>query len=240
MRHLPFAGLRNFRDLGGYPAAGGRTVAWKRLYRSDALCVLDGDDWARFVELGVGTVIDLRFPSEVEQHGRVPQHDSLSYHHVSIQRHGYEQTGLDASVDPAEFFAERYTELATDGAAEIVSVLEIIAASPQPVVFHCAAGKDRTGIVAAVLLSLLGVSDDDVAADYALTDLIAHEFVADWRADPRNPPQLWPGYGRAPEKAMRGFLAAMADTHGSMPEFVRTGGVDDAKLVSALRERYLD
>jgi protein-tyrosine phosphatase len=239
MRHVAFTGLRNFRDLGGYAAANGRSVAWRRLYRSDALCVLDGDDWARFVELDVGTVVDLRFPAEVQRHGRVPEHEALSYHHVSIQRHAYEQVGLDAEVDPAEFFAARYAEVAADGAAEICKVIEIIAAAQTPVVFHCAAGKDRTGIVAAVLLSLLGVDDADVAADYALTDRIAPQFVADWRADARNPPQLWPGYGRAPERAMRLFLEAMADAYGSMRGYLRKTGVDDEQLVATLRHRYL-
>ena len=71
-RHIEFARVHNLRDLGGYPAADGRTVAWGRLYRSDSLAGLDGDDLDRFAQLGIRTVIDLRYPDEIERNGRVP------------------------------------------------------------------------------------------------------------------------------------------------------------------------
>lgn len=72
-RHHEFDHLRNFRDLGGYRSADGRTVAWGLLYRSDSLGKLRGADWDRFLDLGVTTVIDLRYSWEIDANGRVPQ-----------------------------------------------------------------------------------------------------------------------------------------------------------------------
>ena len=70
-RNLPFSSTYNFRDVGGYPGLDGRTVRWRRLFRADSLHRLEGADWESFAALGVRTVIDLRRPFEVEQHGRV-------------------------------------------------------------------------------------------------------------------------------------------------------------------------
>jgi protein-tyrosine phosphatase len=155
LRHVTFDRLHNFRDFGGYPAAGGRRVRWGRLYRSDSLGKLRGDDLARFSALGLRTVIDLRYPWEADAGGRVPAAFGLAYHSCSIEHRPYDQAELAEVVDP----------VAADGAAEISQALQVVAAADSaPLVIHCASGKDRTGLVAALVLSLLGVAEDDIAA----------------------------------------------------------------------------
>lgn len=238
---MEFVGLHNFRDLGGYRTADGHRVRWGRLFRADAVSSLRAEEWPRFRELGIGTVIDLRYPYEIEANGRVPQYDGLVYHNLSVEHRPYEQAALDPAIEPARYFADRYAELLADGTAELRRALEVIAfEADAPVLFHCRTGKDRTGVLAALLLALLGVSEEDIVDDYALTELATQRFVADWKADPRKPPLRWPGYGRAPREAMRLMLTELAAAHGSAAEYVRGTGLDDAAVAAALRDRFLE
>jgi protein-tyrosine phosphatase len=120
--------LHNFRDFGGYRTADGRQVRWGQLYRSDSLSKLAGNDLARFAEVGVRTVIDLRHSWEIDKWGRVPQAAELAYHNFSIEHRPYDQSILTDVVDPVRFLADRYAEVASDGVAEIGLALRVIAA----------------------------------------------------------------------------------------------------------------
>ena len=219
-RHIEFTGLHNFRDVGGYRAADGRTVRWGRLYRSDSLSKLQGTDWERFRALDVRTVIDLRYPFEIAARGRVP--DGVhAYHNLSIEHRPYDQPSLGPDVETASYLAERYAEVVLDGTAEIRRVLELIAHGDNaPVVVHCASGKDRTGIVAALVLTALGVSDEDIVADFALTGLATARLVADWTSEHPQRTSWWPGYGQAPAELMRLFLRYLAIQYGSAWQYV--------------------
>src|SRR6185436_17289876 len=99
-RHVRLDRVHNLRDVGGYPAADGRTVAWGRLYRSDSPAHLDGEDLVRFAELGIRTVIDLRYPDEIERNGRVPDLRWLTFYNFSVEHRPYDQTIIDPSVEP--------------------------------------------------------------------------------------------------------------------------------------------
>ncbi|GAA2274384.1 tyrosine-protein phosphatase [Nonomuraea roseoviolacea subsp. roseoviolacea] len=240
-RHIRFERLHNFRDLGGYRTRYGRSTRWGRLYRSDSLSKLRDADWDRFVKLGVRTVIDLRYPWEISARGRVPHLDGLAYHNLSIEHRPYDQAALAADIDTARYLADRYAEVAHDGAEELREALELIASDAHaPLVFHCASGKDRTGLLAALVLTLVGVDEETVAADFALTDLAAGRLVADWRAAHPDRTLLWPGYGRAPADIMRFFLADLAAAHGSVERYVAEHLGVDGDVVEALRERLLE
>ncbi|WP_406197258.1 tyrosine-protein phosphatase [Kitasatospora sp. NBC_01560] len=239
-RHIAFDGLCNFRDLGGYPTADGRPTRWGRLYRSDSLGKLSAPaDLERFRALGIGTVIDLRYPWEIARRGRIPEPAGVAYHNLSIEHRPYDQAEIDPELDPWRYLADRFAEVAADGTAEIRQVLEVIAAADRPVVFHCASGKDRTGLIAALVLSLLGVGEDDVAADFALTELATARLVADWHAANPGRTLRWPGFGRAPEAVIRLALADLAGTHGSVHAYA-TGALGiDERLIDELRARLV-
>jgi protein-tyrosine phosphatase len=128
-----------------------------------------------------------------------------------------------------------YLSMLRNAGPRIAAVLRVIAeAGTHPVVFHCAAGKDRTGLVAAVLLSVLGVSDDDVVADYAMTDEIMDEMRARARARAeamgRSLREVPPHVVRAEDATMRRLLQLVRDEHGSVSEYLERHGIDDATI----------
>ncbi|MFF8508161.1 tyrosine-protein phosphatase [Streptomyces sp. NPDC015492] len=242
-RHIPFQRLHNFRDLGGYRTADGGTVRWEILYRSDSLAKLAGPDPAdleRFRALGVATVIDLRYPWEIAAKGRLPETEEVSWHNLSIEHRPYDQAEIDPDLDPWRYLADRFAEVAEDGAVELRTALEVIAAADGPLVFHCASGKDRTGLLAAVVLSLLGVADEEILADFALTERATERLVADWRAAHPGRALRWPSYGRAPADVIRLFLEDLRARYGSVGAYV-TGHVGlDPAVVTALRARLVE
>lgn len=229
----------NFRDVGGYRGHDGRTVRWGRLYRSDSLHRVDRTDRAAFAALGVRTVIDLRRPSEVTRDGRVPAYDGLSYRNIHPEHRSWAEQMYDPTTSLAHFLVNRYVELATTGAAGLGEAVGLIAdAENAPVVVHCVAGKDRTGIVCALTLSALGVSDADIAADYALSTEASARFSA-WlvastpeAADPPAP------FLASPTEVMPLFLDELRARHGSVEGYLRHAGLTDAQL-AALRAHLL-
>ncbi|MGH4035457.1 tyrosine-protein phosphatase [Actinomycetota bacterium Odt1-20B] len=249
-RHIPFEHLHNVRDLGGHPTADGRTLRWGRLYRADSLGKLTADtaadeahrtDWARYLDLDVRTVIDLRYDWEIDAKGRVPDHPGLAYHHLSIEHRPYDQPALGPDVDPGRYLADRYGEVAHDGVKELREALDVIAyAHEGAVAFHCASGKDRTGLLAALVLALLGVPEDVIVEDFTLTELATERLLADWRAAHPDHGPVWPGYGRAPAAVMRLFLDDLTERYGSVQAYATELLGVDQKLVTALRDSLLE
>ena len=162
---LPLVGSFNFRDLGGYPAARGTATRFGLVYRSDALHGLTTADLAELTTLGLTYVIDLRTPEEAARCGPGPLGGlAIGYERLPIARPGGGARAGD--------LAERYLGFLEHGERSIVRILELVAnAENYPLVFHSAAGKDRTGAVAALLLELLGVERGVIVEDYELTAL---------------------------------------------------------------------
>jgi protein-tyrosine phosphatase len=178
-RLVPMEGTRNFRDLGGYRGLDGRRVRWGRVYRSDGLATLTDLDLGLLRDLGVKVVCDFRSDREhTDAPSKVAGHGSIELLGLPIS------DGSDAGKALFEQIADR--ELTRIGVDEMAAyyvltldanarrfgeVLDRIAdPSQHAVVFHCTAGKDRTGMLAALLLSVLGVDDATILHDYELTN----------------------------------------------------------------------
>ncbi|MEE6260852.1 tyrosine-protein phosphatase [Plantactinospora sonchi] len=234
-----FSTLFNFRDVGGVPGDDGRTVRRGRLYRSDSPHRLDDADREAFRTLGVRTVIDLRRPSEVHRDGRVPDHPGLVYQHIHPEHALWEEAAYVEELGLARYLADRYRDLAETGAAGLVAAIEVIAdAEAAPVLVHCVAGKDRTGVVCALTLSLLGVADERIATDYALSAEASARFSA-WIATtlPEGTPVPAP-FLACPAEAIQIFLAELRERHGSVRRYLTGAGLDPARI-EALRAHLL-
>ena len=177
-RWLPIEGCVNFRDLGGYRNSQGQTIRWRRLFRSDALQDMTPSDAVYAMEeLGIRLVVDLRNPDEAERDGRgpLPGLGATYTHHPLLLERGFPPfTGGDV----VERLSSTYQWLIHNSGPRVADAVNAIAASvhPEPVeggsavVFHCSAGKDRTGLLAAMVLEVLGVDAETIRADYLLTN----------------------------------------------------------------------
>src|SRR3954471_13812998 len=184
-RLLPLVGAFNFRDIGGYPAAGGRGTRWGGVVRSDTLQELSADDLAVLRELGLRTVVDLRTPTEVERDGRGPlQDEPIHYVNLSVLP---EEAGesVAAPAPDHDDVAARYLWYLETGAGALTTAMALVAdGGNHPLVFHCMAGKDRTGVLSALLLSCVGVDGKAIVDDYVQTADTLHLILDRLRRHP--------------------------------------------------------
>lgn len=180
-RTIPGISIPNFRDIGGYPTEDGRQVRWNRVYRSSALADMTDADQAVLARLGIQLICDLRTDEEVaEVADQVPE--GAEYLHLPAK--GEEnrlQRMLQLFVNPSsteDLMPELYTTIMLDNNTELIQRIFTRLADPAsyPMVIHCAAGKDRTGVVVALLLKLLGVSDEIIVADYTQSNLFYDHY----------------------------------------------------------------
>lgn len=185
-RLVPFSEILNFRDLGGYRTSDGRTTRWGRLYRSDVGQPLTSADLELLRSLGVATVVDLRSPVEVERTASALRADAtIRYVNTSVLSNDGLIERQEESVFDEGYLARRYLHyLDVGGDAFTRAFAEMAKSENYPLVFNCFLGKDRTGVLAALVLSCLGVERDEIVADYALTATRVPFIVEKLRSDP--------------------------------------------------------
>lgn len=241
LRRIALDGAVNFRDIGGYRTVDGRTVRWRSLFRADNLSQLSERDRAVVRTLGIATVIDLRTHGEVELERFPVDEIPVDFHHLP----------LTAELPPfTEFrggpkvFAGHYLDIAHQSGDQIAQALRIVA-QPQsrPAIVHCAAGKDRTGVLVAVLLALLGVPDETIAEDYALSAEATEALLA--RLLERLPEleeeirSVATTMSSATPANIQALLDGLRAEHGSVEGYAAAHGAGEA-IVSALRDGLLE
>jgi protein-tyrosine phosphatase len=240
-RHVDLEGCHNFRDLGGYPTREGGRVRWRVLFRSDALHHLTPADVARLRgEIGLGHVVDLRSSGEIaiDGSGRLAAENVRIHHLPLFDGHGTASADLGASIT----LSDRYFLMTEHAKGPIARVIQTLAEAEAPAVYHCAAGKDRTGVVSAVLLGLLGVADEIIVADYAATKQNLDAIVARLMASEGYQgmlEQLPPDTLHAEPETMISLLARVREKYGSMHGYARAIGIPDA-AVARLERRLLE
>jgi protein-tyrosine phosphatase len=243
-RHLGLEACFNFRDLGGYETTDGRRVRWGALYRSDSLERLSDGDLELLGALGVRTAVDLRSSAELEQGpARLDGLPGVSVHHAPLfERHALPfQPAELASVEPPP--GETYLAIAHAGAGAVGAAVRAIAHGEEAIVFFCAAGRDRTGMIAAIVLSALGVDDDAIVADYRLSDRAVAPTMAWSQA---NAPERAAEMAALPDwvlyttrEGIQAFLDGLRAQHGSIEGYLAAAGAG-ADVVAALRDRLLE
>jgi protein-tyrosine phosphatase len=227
----------NLRDLGGTPTGDGRIVAPGRLYRGASLHRLEVDHLDAVAPFGIRTAIDLRSTKEV---GRGTFAGSAApIRHLPIFEVG--PTFSEPIEDIARTLADAYLWMLGEGGASIRTALDVLG-DPRdlPAVIYCAAGKDRTGVVVAIVLSLLGVEREAIAADYARSDEPAAALRA-WHLDNGTSPDQLAAAGifRAPTTAMDLFLDSVDAEFGSLDGCLESIGVDIATTRGRLADALL-
>lgn len=254
-RHIPLDSLQNFRDLGGYTTVDGRRTKWKRFARCAGMNALTPTDQMRMVDYGIGAVVDLRQARELEKSPNpFANYDDIVYHHLDLWGNRVEDfKSAKTSLTQSEKMADLYRLGLVRCEGIIGEIIGTLADEGDHVsVFHCGAGKDRTGIVAALILGIAGVPYETIAADYALTEL----HLNDPNRDHENPDPMFisesakanTDAGRQPlpvymfsslPETMGLALAFLDENYGGVEAYVRKIGVTGAQI-DRLRETFVE
>lgn len=248
IRLIPFDGTMNFRDLGGYQNTSGQTVKWQKIYRSDSLSNLSKNDLEQFKKLRITVDCDLR--SDYEQHMAPDRiNDDIKY----VDAHIYPDEGdIDEEVYPAKHLPQgnmlagiyQHVILNVHSQQMFKRVLAELLVLPddEALVFHCSAGKDRTGMTSAIILSLLGIDDETIIRDYLITNEL-YDFTSEHQLPTDNDmgnlvAQMNLTKGDGP--VMQTFLNTINDGWGSMTKFVEQQLGLTKHEIQLLRKKYLE
>ena len=245
MTSLTWEGCLNVRDLGGLPVAGGAVTRRGSIIRADNVRRLTDSGWRALASHGVVRIVDLRWPAEKED--EPPPGVDVEVLHVPLLGESLDDEyvrELDARLDSVDDVAEHYAWLYVDFLERYRErfglVLGAIGDADGAVVVHCVAGKDRTGIVSALLLRLAGVELSVIGADYALSEVNLAPMWEAWIAEERDE------VGRArrrkllrtPARAMVEVLTELERRYGDVRTYLVEAGLSDEQL-ERLRSRLV-
>ncbi|MBZ0284080.1 MAG: tyrosine-protein phosphatase [Anaerolineae bacterium] len=252
-RILKLEGVANFRDAGGYRTAEGRQVRKGLIYRSGALGHLTPTDWETINKIGIKLVCDLRSRDEAQTE---PDNlvDGIEYLHLPLDADTREERRrrlralLFNRRELMRMMPVFYTQVMIDRNAALYGTILKRLADPAnlPAVIHCTAGKDRTGVGVALLLTLLGVPEDVVIADYSLSNLYYDNFYQYGQQMVR--PLAWLGIRAeaiqpllvADPNNIRLALGHVRSYHGGIENYLRTAAGLDDETLQKLRNNFLE
>ena len=263
-RLLPLEGGRNFRDLGGYPAADGKTVRWGKLYRSGAMTNLTAADYRYLTGLGLRVVSDLRSNEERDDEpARWEAVQGVDYRAWDYSRED-ETDGrvsltsllVQPGMTPERVRAiviRNYTDIVEQHKEKFADLFQRLALGEVPLVFNCSAGKDRTGVAAALVLVALEVPADCIVEDYVLSERLVdfEDELLNSNSRPDRDDELFDWVANAPIEQVRPLLRSepayleaafrhMDETYGGAMRYIRTElGVDERSL-SGIRSLLLE
>jgi len=245
-RHIPFEQCWNFRDVGGYPTTDGGAIAWQRYYRAGALEDMHAGDRERLGGLGIRTIIDLRRPEEAASIAARGTHPAAElgarYQHLPPLPDGA-SAELDQRFGRA-ISGQRYLGYLDYAGPSIRAIFEVLAdPASYPLVVHCTAGKDRTGVTTAMALHLAGVAREVIEADFALTNRDTVRWLA-WSAAnghyeaSDNPDEERRRFG-VPAEAIGTFLDGLDERYGGVEGYLGTLGLG-SDVFTAVRRNLVE
>ena len=234
-RYLAWDACYNVRDVGGYATDDGRQTRWRALVRADDLCRLTPAGVAALRDYGVRTIIDLRSTAEMPMAGHpfarpTAADGSLTYLNLPLLDDD-NRAGL-AAVNAVECTEDMYVCMLEHFRRPIAAIVRTVAQAPAgAVLIHCHAGKDRTGLVVALLLALAGVPDATIAADYALSSTYLQPLYETWFSAPAATEadrSAW--WLASPPDAMLAVLATLDARYGGVHAYLSAAGVSPAEI----------
>lgn len=242
-RSLNLVGATNFRDLGGYVGQNGRSVRWRRLFRSDHLASLTPTDLAQLADLGLTRVCDFRGVAERSSLACILP--DVAVHSLAIEPTVVQRMKeiLDAGQsltadDTVLMMQQTYRAFVVDNSSRFATLFDHLLESDSPLVFHCTAGKDRTGFAAALILLALGVPRAVVMQDYLLTnELFRMPRPSSELASREVLDVLW----RVQEDFLEAAFAAVENDYGDVTNYLQqalgVGGRERERLISLYLEK---
>lgn len=239
-RDLVWEGCLNVRELGGLPTRDGGETRFGAVVRADSVQQLSDDGWQALIDHGVGTVIDLRGQHEraddppVELPVEVVHVPFLSGSVAEWDALGEEiDAAVAAAPDVATATRDVYLIFLERFRSNVAAAVRAVAGAPDGgVVIHCVGGKDRTGLLSAFLLHLAGVADDEIAADYALSEERLRPRHEVWFESAESEEELerLRRIARTPAASMTGVFAELDRRYGGVESYLRGAGVTDEEL----------
>ncbi len=238
-RTLAWDGCVNVRDLGGHETDAGPTP-FGALVRADSVRKLTEDGWRALVDYGIARIVDLRLHEELE--ADPPADLPVEVVHVSLLGDGraddWEEIDRIAAAAPdaAGATAAVYLEFLERFRVQFAGAIRAVAEAPAGgVLVHCHGGKDRTGLIVALLLRLAGVSIEEIAADYALSERNLRRSAEAWIAGAPDDAERErrARISATPHDAMVAVLAELDRRHGSVAGYLMAGGLDDETIERA-------
>ena len=226
-RHLKFAGTFNFRDAGGYPVESGGVTRWRTLFRSDSPHRLSEADRGFLIASGLRTAVDLRQASELTEAPNVFAADTqVTFCHLPLLSDAPPMPqGLPALVDI-------YRAILDERGGQVRAALSVLSAPKAlPAVINCTAGKDRTGLIVALILGLAGVSEETIVADYALSGAcLAGAFSDEARQRAEDQGFSYDLLTQCDPDFMRETLEHLRKRYGGIESYVRASGLGDQEI----------
>ncbi len=230
LKRIRLTHAHNVRDLGGITTKENKLIRWNKLYRADSLTLLEPQEWDILLDRGIHTVVDLRSSSESAKYpDQVPS--GMRWVHCPIQK---EQVDLkEFSENALQSFSDSlkdgYATMMTSHPDLLICALRAIlqGLDQGAVLFHCSAGKDRTGIVAAVLLQLLGADQEDIIADYQVSHTYNQQGINKLARQFPQYEKIEPLLHSNPENMER-LLEVFKEI--DLPHFLRIHGITEEEL----------
>lgn len=240
-RRLNLKALYNARELGGYPTADGKVTKFKVFIRSELPQDLPEEDIEYLRNYGVTASVDFRGSYELKEKASSLS-TVLPYYHCPISD-DTEPPDLAALLGRHKTMIDQYKEMVEEGKAWAKKVLELAAEERGILLFHCAGGKDRTGVFSCLLLSIAGVSREDIAADYSITEVVLppakHHAPPPEVLAKLGPMPDMGDFAGSPASTMLGLLDYFDERYGGVMGYLREIGVMD-ETIARIREKFLE
>lgn len=246
MTALAWEGCLNVRDLGGLPTEDGRRTKSRGVVRSDNIRKLTDDGWRALAEHGVTRIVDLRYPEELAEDQ--PRDVDIEVVHVSVLGASYDpdyvaelDQNLHSVEDVADHYAWSYVDFLERFRERFGQAFAAVADADGTVLVHCMGGKDRTGIVSALLLRLAGVAIEDIGADYAVTAANLEPSTSKWIPRIEDPVERakWEKLRDTPAEGMTRVVEEIEARYGDVAAYLRAAGLTDEQI-ERLRGRLVD